>query len=55
MIWWRPAQSMRGKPWNSAKLNPVSMSHAAARLFYRHFCGFPLLLPADNDRDHLRW
>jgi hypothetical protein len=55
MIWWRPAQTMRGKLWNTESLNAIEMSRLAARLIYGHFCVFPLLLPAENDRDRLKW
>jgi hypothetical protein len=55
---WRPAHEWRGTRRNwleDARLHAIVMSELAARAIYRCVCLFPVMLRAENDRDHHFW
>jgi hypothetical protein len=57
-MFWRPAHECRGgrKLWfTNTRLMTIEMSELAAKMIYRCFNLIPDLVPAENDRDGLRW
>jgi hypothetical protein len=57
-MFWCPAHECRGgrKLWfTNTRLMTIEMSELAAKMIYRCFNLIPDLVPAENDRDGLRW